>query len=341
MIVGQYERGGDNPEKAQKSERQPLQVDGCGGQERLDAHVLKTASDCARESMPSLCLPVVSFGAPTMSPVELPVLGRPVLPSATRSKERRMMVAHHDSLVSPTGRQAQVRHRATAAVLGFRVEEAPVLGQTLRPQDLASGALQDVVLGVVPKATEWDRRADWLGLGRDHGMDVPLFHGAIDLAVGVARVGGDRGHRCAGPPSRPVHLLDDVLALVQLPGGDLHVEDDTALVVHGGVLLISRLKPAIAAVRGHRSLGIGGADFLEFTCLAAALRGVVELGRVRRFHGRDVPHRQALPGYIGADQGGVDVHDLSSGDLRHEAGLNCSFEDAAETISAPTLAYAG
>lgn len=148
MIVGQYERGGDNPEKAQKSERQPLQVDGRGGQERLDAHVLKTASDCARESMPSLCLAVVSFGAPT----------------ATRSKERRMMVAHHDSLVPPAGRQAQVRHRATAAVLGFRVEEAPVLGQTLRPQDLASGALQDVVLGVLPKATEWDRRADRLGL---------------------------------------------------------------------------------------------------------------------------------------------------------------------------------
>lgn len=90
MIVGQYERGGDNLEKAQKSERQPLQVGGRGGQERLDAHVLKTAPDCSRESMPSLRLAVVSFGAPTMSPVEFPVLGRPVLPSATRSKERRI-----------------------------------------------------------------------------------------------------------------------------------------------------------------------------------------------------------------------------------------------------------
>ncbi|MCK1600460.1 hypothetical protein IVB02_03230 [Bradyrhizobium sp. 166] len=96
MIVGQYERGGDNPEKAQMSERQPLQVDGRGRQEGLGA---------------------------------------------------------------------------TAAVLGFRIEEAPVLGQTLRPQGLGSGALQDFVLGVVPKATEWDRRADRLGLRRDHGMD--------------------------------------------------------------------------------------------------------------------------------------------------------------------------
>lgn len=34
------------------------------------------------------------------------------------------------SLVPTTGRQAEVRHRATAAVLGFRVEEAPVPGET-------------------------------------------------------------------------------------------------------------------------------------------------------------------------------------------------------------------
>lgn len=51
MIIGQYERGCGNLEKAQKSERQPLQVDSRGDQEGLDPHVLKTASDCARESM--------------------------------------------------------------------------------------------------------------------------------------------------------------------------------------------------------------------------------------------------------------------------------------------------
>lgn len=249
-----------------------------------------------------------------------------------------MMVAHYDSLVPPDRQTGTGSPSSNGCSPWLSSRRSARLGQSLRPQDLASGALQDVVLGVVPKATEWDRRADRLGLGRDHGVDVPLFHGAIDVAVGVARVGGYRGHRCAGPGS--------TCSTMCWPSFNSPVVTSTsrmtpALVVHGSVLLITRLKPAITAVRRHRRLGIGGADLLEFTCLAAALRGVVELGRVRRFDAREVPRGQALPGYIGGDQGGVDVHDLSSGDLCHQAGLNGSFEDAAETISAPTLAYAG
>jgi hypothetical protein len=49
---------------------------------------------------------------------------------------------------------------------------------------------------------------------------------------------------------------------------------------------------------------------------------------------------KAVPAHVGADQRGIDVHDLSRGDLRLRRGLDGAFEDFAEPLLAPALANA-
>src|SRR5579859_1655881 len=49
---------------------------------------------------------------------------------------------------------------------------------------------------------------------------------------------------------------------------------------------------------------------------------------------------QTVPAHIGSDQRSIDVHDLSRGDPRLQAGLDRSFEDPTEALFAPPLADA-
>jgi len=51
--------GGRRYQPSQQKERcrQPLEIDGCGGQEGLDPHVLQATADSSGESVPGLGLP--------------------------------------------------------------------------------------------------------------------------------------------------------------------------------------------------------------------------------------------------------------------------------------------
>jgi hypothetical protein len=51
-----------------------------------------------------------------------------------------------------------------------------------------------------------------------------------------------------------------------------------------------------------------------------------------------VPFNQAIPAYIGADQRGINVHNLGRRDLRRQASRDRALEDTAEPLFAPALA---
>ncbi|MDA9513041.1 hypothetical protein XI04_08185 [Bradyrhizobium sp. CCBAU 11430] len=56
-------------------------------------------------------------------------------------------------------------------------------------QDTPSRALQDVVLGTVPEASERYATLDWFGFGWDDDINAAPLERAIDFSVGIARIG--------------------------------------------------------------------------------------------------------------------------------------------------------
>src|SRR5262245_66029180 len=73
-------------QERKKSGRQPLQIDGCGGQIGLNTHVREAAPDSAGKSMPSFCLAMEAFRAPTMPLIEPSILLAPSITAASRPK---------------------------------------------------------------------------------------------------------------------------------------------------------------------------------------------------------------------------------------------------------------
>ena len=124
------------------------------------------------------------------------------------------------------------------------------------------GHLSDVVPGVVAEAAQGHLGPDRLLLRRDHRVDPAPLERAVDLAVGVALVGGHRRRRVPGQGGRRVDPLDEVVALVRLARGDLQVQHHAAGVIDGGVLLVAGLEPPVAGVGRHARIGIGQADLL-------------------------------------------------------------------------------
>jgi hypothetical protein len=123
------------------------------------------------------------------------------------------------------------------------------------PQDLATRALHDIVLGIVPEPTQRHRASDRLGLGRNQRIDTATLKRAIDLGVGVASIGGDRLDVVSGGGLDFVYLRLDHLPFVRLSSRDRDVQNDADLVIHGGMLLVSRLQTPIASVRRHGRIG--------------------------------------------------------------------------------------
>ena len=91
--------------KRKESGRQPLQIDGGGGQIGLNAHVRETAPDSARKTMPGLCLAMESFRPPTMPLIEPSILLAPSLTAASGSEQSGIVVADHDGFVHSPFRQ--------------------------------------------------------------------------------------------------------------------------------------------------------------------------------------------------------------------------------------------
>src|SRR5262245_27250558 len=88
-----------SPEERKKSGCQPLQIDGCGGQIGLNAHVREAAPDSAGKSMPGFCLAMEAFRVPTMPLIESSILLVPSLTAASRPKQSGIIVADHDGFV--------------------------------------------------------------------------------------------------------------------------------------------------------------------------------------------------------------------------------------------------
>jgi hypothetical protein len=68
-------------------------------------------------------------------------------------------------------------------------------------------------------------------------------------------------------------------ALIDLTGGNGHVEYDASLVVNRGVLLVRWLEPPVPAIRCHGGVGISDADLFVLPALEPPL-----LGRCRAGH---------------------------------------------------------
>ena len=76
-----------------------------------------------------------------------------------------------------------------------------------RAQHLAARALRDVVLGIVAEAAQRHRAPDRLCLGRDERVDAASLEPAIDLAIGIAGIGGGGRDRHAGRGMRSIDAL--------------------------------------------------------------------------------------------------------------------------------------
>jgi hypothetical protein len=194
---------------------------------------------------------------------------------------------------------------------------------------------------VVTETPERHAALDWFGFGWDQRIDVAPFKSAVDFGVGIAGIGSDRFDIDPGDSFDFVHLDLDHLAFIRLSSRDLNVENDADFVIDSRVLLVSRLQSPIASVRRHCCVGIGRADLLVLTALAAFSLGLqILLGLVLAQHVLNVTLDQAAPAHIGADQRGIDVHNLSRGDLRLQAGLDRTLEDSPEPLFTPALADA-
>ena len=137
-----------------------------------------------------------------------------------------------------------------------------------------------------------------------------------------------------------------MIALVRLACRDLDVEHDAQLVVDRRMLLVAGLEPAVAPGSGHGGVGVGGADLLEAAGLLRVAGPPLGLWigsalAVGLRHRPDVLKGKALPGDVGPDQGGVDVHDLASGDAGLDAGADRALEDGPQAPGPPALTNAG
>src|SRR6516164_5846574 len=92
---------GENQRK--KSGRKPLEIDRSGCQERLDAHVCKSAPHCACKPVPSFSFAVESFRAPAMALIETVLLFCPALATSTRTQQRRIFVDNYNPLRDSSG----------------------------------------------------------------------------------------------------------------------------------------------------------------------------------------------------------------------------------------------
>src|SRR5690606_35043667 len=130
----------------------------------------------------------------------------------------------------------------------------------------------------------------------------------------------------------------DSHALILLASHHFDINDNPGDIIDGGMLLVGRLKSAIAAIRCHGRVGIGRADLLVFARLTPASFSFVAIGSLYRVN---VAHGQCTPADTGADQGRSNMDDLPSGNLRGVTGMDCTLKYPRETFSTPSLTNAG
>jgi hypothetical protein len=78
---------------------EPFEIDRHGRQERLDAHILQTSTDCAGEPVPALRLAVEPFRSPAVALVKPSILFGPSLLASTRPQQGGMIVADNHRFV--------------------------------------------------------------------------------------------------------------------------------------------------------------------------------------------------------------------------------------------------
>ncbi len=219
----------------------------------------------------------------------------------------------------------------------MKILESTALELAFGPQDLALRTASKIVPGI---ELEPARRNDFawslFSLGGNDGFDLAILKHPEHLGVGIAGIHRRDADRPAGGRSRSIEPSGDHHTLIFLAGRDLDVDNDTCHVIDGSMLLVGRFEAAIAAVRGHRGVRVGHANFLEPAGLSALAERFI-VGIDNRFY---VADGKRIPAHMRADQGGVEMDNLSGRDLRGDAGLNRAFEDPAKTLGTPALANA-
>ncbi|MGY4183079.1 hypothetical protein ACVIHH_008370 [Bradyrhizobium sp. USDA 4518] len=342
MQDGDGWKGSDQAKKMRnKSGCQPLEVDSGRRQVGLDLHVRETTPYGARQPMPGLGFAVEALRTPAMALIEPTILPAPSFATAPGAEQCRIIVTHNNCLInSPLG-QTVTFERTPGTILRLRVKETAVLDRSRGAQDTSSRALQDVVLGVVPKASERYATLDWFGFSRDQGIDTAPFESAVDFSVSIAGIGRDRFDVDSRNRLNLINLRLDHLAFVRLSSCDRDVQNDADLVIDGRVLLVRGLQPPVSGISGHRCIGIGRADLL----VLAALPGLsLNLAFITALIFAQYIHHmllgEAIPTHVGADQRRIDMDYLCCDDFGLQAGLDRALEDPAEPLFAPPLADA-
>jgi hypothetical protein len=126
-----------------------------------------------------------------MTLIESSVFLGPTVTSPTGSEQSGIIIADNNGLIDPSLRQAIAPERTSGTVLRLRIEKAAVLNRPRGPQNMAGGAFQNIVLGIVSKATEWHARPDWLRLCWDQCVNIAPLEGTVYLRVGIASISRD------------------------------------------------------------------------------------------------------------------------------------------------------
>ena len=164
--------------------------------------------------------------------------------------------------------------------------------------------------------------------------------------LGIARICCCRTDRSPQGRGSRIKAVKNVIALVRLPGRDLHLDNNPAEIVNNVMLLVAWLKAPIAPAGRHAGVRIGDADLLAAPGLLRMLDLEIGLGVLRHItirvgHGTNMAHRKAFPTDIGSDQRGVDMRNLALGDPGCHTTLNRPLKDAPKPLGFPALSNTG
>lgn len=204
-----------------------------------------------------------------MALIEPSILPAPSLPTAAGAEQCRIIVTLNNCLVNPRFDRQSLLSGHRAQSFPFEIKETAVLNRSRGTQDTSPRALQEVVLGVVPKASERYSNLDRLGFRWDQSVDAAAFESAVDFSVGIAGIGGDRFDVDACHCLNLIDLRLDHLAFIRLSSCDHDIQNDADLIMNGSMLLVRGLQPPVAGIRGRRCIGIGRADLLVLAVLPA------------------------------------------------------------------------
>ncbi len=130
-------------------------------------------------------------------------------------------------------------------------------------KNLASGAFDDLVLGVIFEASQrYMLRLAVLLLWGNDCVDAFVFEKLIVLAVSITAIACESLDLLVSVVFNALYLLGKLTAFALFAGGDIHIDNHTTAIVNSGMLLIAGLHTERIARCCQRRIRIGFAAFL-------------------------------------------------------------------------------